>query len=188
MSDMMCSSTNIFILKGEGTMKRRNIRFIAGLLLAFALVITSNLKPVYAATSSTASVTARRSSGTIDETKRLVMIADAFDLANAERQKAGLEPLVWSDDMFNASSVRATELSILFSHTRPNGTDCFTAAPEIMYGENIAMGYTSAKSVIDGWMNSPGHRANILNPNHTIGAISLYVVNGKYYWSQNFGH
>ena len=159
-------------------------------MLSFLLVIASSTETAYAATSATASVTAKRSSknGTIDEVTRLTMITDTFNLANAERQKAGLAPLTWSTDMYNASNVRAEELSTLFSHTRPDGTKCFTAAPDIMYGENIAMGYTSAQSVINGWMNSPGHRANILNPNHTIGAISLYLVNGKYYWSQNFGH
>ena len=168
----------------------KNIKRTLGtLLIAITLVLTSTVEQAYAATSSTASVSARRSgNGTIDETTRLSMIVEAFNLANAEREKAGLAPLTWSDEMYSASSTRSVELSVLFSHTRPDGTRCFTAAPGIMYGENIAMGYTSAASVINGWMNSPGHRANILNANHTIGAISLYVVNGKYYWSQNFGH
>lgn len=169
---------------------KKNIKTTLGtLLIAVSLFFSTGIEPAYAANKATSNVTAKRTnSGTIDETKRLEMIVEAFNLANAERQKAGLSPLVWSDEMYNASNVRAIELSALFSHTRPDGTRCFTAAPNIMYGENIAMGYKSAGSVINGWMNSPGHRANILNPNHTIGAISLYVVNGKYYWSQNFGH
>lgn len=68
--------------------------------------------------------------------------------------------------------VRAEELEELFEHTRPDGSSCFTALDQagINYraaGENIAMGYRSPEAVVEGWMNSPGHRANILNGDFT---------------------
>ena len=63
---------------------------------------------------------------------------------------------------------RAKEISIKFSHTRPDGTDSTSilseyGIPDDKGGENIAAGYNSPQSVIEGWMNSPGHRVALLN-------------------------
>ena len=71
-----------------------------------------------------------------------------------------------------AAQVRVKELSALFDHTRPDGTTCFTALDDagIRYstaGENIAAGYSTPEQVVNGWMNSEGHRANILNASFT---------------------
>ena len=88
---------------------------------------------------------------------------------NAAREAAGLDPLALDDALCEAAQVRAEELAQVFDHTRPNGESCFTVLDEVdvggyhTAGENIAMGYGDADSVMDGWMNSPGHRANILN-------------------------
>ena len=92
-----------------------------------------------------------------------------WTLVNAAREAAGLDPLALDDALCEAAQVRAEELAQVFDHTRPNGESCFTVLDEVdvggyhTAGENIAMGYGDADSVMDGWMNSPGHRANILN-------------------------
>ena len=95
-----------------------------------------------------------------------------FNLVNTERQKAGLEPLGYYSLGQKAADIRAKEVTLKFSHERPDGTMCFTAFEEIgvsyySAGENIAKGYGTPEIVMNAWMNSPGHKANILNPNFT---------------------
>ena len=95
-----------------------------------------------------------------------------FNLVNTERQKAGLEPLGYYSLGQKAADIRAKEVALKFSHERPDGTMCFTAFEEIgvsyySAGENIAKGYGTPEIVMNAWMNSPGHKANILNPNFT---------------------
>ena len=91
-----------------------------------------------------------------------------------------------------AAQVRAAEQARSFSHTRPNGTSCFTALREagVSYrsaGENIAYGQQTPEAVMSGWMNSQGHRANILERNFTKIGVSCYEnANGVKYWVQLF--
>ena len=113
-------------------------------------------------------------------------------LINAERAKNGVAALSTNANASKAAQVRATEIVKQFSHTRPNGESCFTALKEfnVSYstaGENIAYGQPDAQSVVTGWMNSPGHRANILNANFTGSGVGVYKDSkGVYYWSQEF--
>ena len=93
-----------------------------------------------------------------------------LELVNIERQKEGLSPLSYYSKGQAAADIRAEEIIETFSHTRPDGTNCFTALEGIHYwtaGENIALGHRSAEQVVDAWMNSPGHRANIMNESFT---------------------
>ena len=111
-----------------------------------------------------------------------------FEIVNQERIKAGVKPLKFNNDMYKAAMVRAKECDESFSHDRPNGTSCFTALKEagVKYfsaGENIAMGYRTPADVMKGWMNSEGHRNNILNPDFTDFACGVYKSG---YWSQFF--
>ena len=111
-----------------------------------------------------------------------------FEIVNQERIKAGVKPLKFNNDMYKAAMVRAKECDESFSHDRPNGTSCFTALKEagVKYfsaGENIAMGYRTPADVMKGWMDSEGHRNNILNPNFTDFACGVYKSG---YWSQFF--
>lgn len=113
-----------------------------------------------------------------------------FSLVNSERAKYGLSPLTYDSTLQEAADIRAVEIKSLFSHTRPNGQSCFTALDEVGYsyrkaGENIAYGQRSAKEVMDAWMNSEGHRANILGDYDYIG-IGVYESGGVIYWSQFF--
>lgn len=113
-------------------------------------------------------------------------------LVNKERAKVGLHALKLDTQVSSAASVRAKEIQTSFSHTRPDGrkfssvlTDNgirFTAA-----GENIAWGQTSPEQVMEAWMNSDGHRANILNAKFTkLGVGHLKNISGRNYWVQLF--
>ena len=113
----------------------------------------------------------------------------AFNLVNSERLANGLQPLVWDNNLESTSAVRAKECSQNFSHTRPNGKSWYTVNSAIMGGENLAYGYYDANSAINAWMDSPTHRENILWPEFTKVAISVYVADdGTYYWAQEFGY
>lgn len=118
----------------------------------------------------------------------LDMAKAAFEAVNAYRTSNGLSALTWNDSLYENCVVRAAEIVTSFSHTRPNGTSCFTALT-VSYrwaGENIAAGYTGAQAVADAWWNSPGHKANILHSSYTQAAIACYCVNGRYYWVNLF--
>lgn len=119
-------------------------------------------------------------------------IRQVVDLVNAERAKEGLAPLTINTKVQAAAQVRARECEQSFSHTRPNGSSFATALKEqnVSYrsaGENIAWGQRSPEEVMKGWMNSPGHRANIMNPNFTTIGVGYYQnANGTNYWCQLF--
>ena len=119
-------------------------------------------------------------------------VAEIVSLVNSERAKAGLAPLTLNDGASKAAQTRANELRTSFSHTRPNGKNFATALTEagVTYrssGENIAYGQTSAAKVMSDWMNSSGHRANILNSGYTeIGVGHVKDASGTDYWVQLF--
>lgn len=117
--------------------------------------------------------------------------AEIFRLTNVERAKHG-EPLVQTNnDLNRAAMERAKEISIKFSHTRPDGTDSTSilseyGIPDYNGGENIAAGFTSPQSTIDGWMNSPGHRVALLNTYSTHLGVGVYKSGSSYYCVQVF--
>ena len=121
---------------------------------------------------------------------------EVLDLVNAERANAGLAPLTLDSSLNAAARVRAKEITTNWGHTRPNGTKCTTAITDqgLSYSaasENISAGRWSASDVVNGWMASDGHRANILNPNYTkMGLGSVKVDNDPngygMYWVQMF--
>lgn len=113
-------------------------------------------------------------------------------LVNEERAKAGLSPLTIHSGAVSAAQIRAGEIQTQFSHTRPNGSSFSTALTQagVSYrgsGENIAYGQSSPEQVMQSWMNSAGHRANILNSNYTaIGVGHAKNAAGVDYWVQLF--
>lgn len=119
-------------------------------------------------------------------------IKKVVDLVNAERAKEGLSPVILDSKVQAAAQVRAMECEKLFSHTRPDGSSFATALKEqnVSYrraGENIAWGQRTPQQVVTGWMNSPGHRANIMNPNFTTIGVGFYQnAKGTNYWCQLF--
>lgn len=128
-----------------------------------------------------------------DDTSSISAYAkEVVTLVNEERAAYGLSPLTLSSDITNAANVRALEIQSSFSHTRPDGRNFYTALTDkkISYktaGENIAWGQNTPEEVVTAWMNSTGHRANILNENYTtIGVGYLQNQSGTNYWVQLF--
>lgn len=129
------------------------------------------------------------SSDIIDE-----YIKEVVRLVNIEREKNGLAPLKQDSVLCKAADIRAEEIKEVFSHSRPDGSSCFTVLEEfdirnVYAGENIAAGQPTPAKVVDSWMNSSGHRANILGSNFTkIGVGYFYDKNSYYgsYWVQLF--
>ena len=112
-----------------------------------------------------------------------------LDLVNAERAKYGLQPLVMGDANLTAAvQKRAEEIVTVNSHTRPDGTKCFTVLNEYGVkdaptGENAAWGSVSPEEVVNAWINSEGHRANILDPEARKMGVGYY-----YNSSSTWGH
>ena len=116
---------------------------------------------------------------------------EVLRLVNRERVKVGADPLTFAKDLEASAYVRAVELPIKFSHTRPNGLKCFTAMAHRgkILGENLAGGQKSPQQVVQAWMDSPTHRDNILNPRfNELGVVYYYRADSKYkhYWVQHF--
>lgn len=118
-------------------------------------------------------------------------IQQVLSLVNQQRAANGLTALVLDDTVSAAAQIRAEECAQNFSHTRPNGTPCFTALKTLgvtysSAAENIAYGQTTPQEVVTAWMNSDGHRKNILNSKYTKIGIGYATINGTPYWSQFF--
>ncbi len=113
-----------------------------------------------------------------------------LDLTNQERAKNGLAPLQGNAELNYAADIYAELMSQknYFGHTGPDGSTPRNRVNTVGFdaqivGENIARGQTTPKQVVDAWMKSPGHRANILNPRYT----QIGVGFDKNYWVQDFG-
>ena len=118
---------------------------------------------------------------------------------NAFRASRGLSTLVVSDTLTYASKWMATDMAVnnYFAHQSLDGRDPTARMADFGYparatwsGENLAAGYTGAREVVQGWINSPGHYAVLTNPNYramgvgrAYGAASTY----KWYWAADFG-
>ena len=113
---------------------------------------------------------------------------EAFDMINEIRLENGLKALELDPELYECTNIRAEEASRYWSHTRPDGSSWYTVNPSIFHGENLAYGYKTASSVVDGWMNSTGHRENILNSRYTRGSLSLYKSDSNWYWCFGFGY
>ena len=134
----------------------------------------------------TKNVTVQASSLTIEQ--------QVLDLVNAERTQAGLKELKMDLELSKVAKAKSEDMrdNNYFSHTSPTYGSPFDMMKSfgIGYtyaGENIAAGQTSAAAVMKSWMNSPGHKANILNENYTYIGIG-YAKGGTYsrYWTQQF--
>ncbi|MCM1298871.1 MAG: CAP domain-containing protein [Firmicutes bacterium] len=115
-----------------------------------------------------------------------------FDLTNAERKKAGLPEFKKMQVITEKANIRAWELTISATHQRPDGSACGSVLDGIPYsaiGENLAAGQATPEDVLDAWMNSDGHRANILSTDYEYLGIGYYNVSGTTYtnhWIQIF--
>lgn len=120
-------------------------------------------------------------------TKDYDKAGETLTLLNEKRAEAGLSSLTMTGDLTEAAMLRAAEISVDFSHTRPNG-DSFYSVNDNIYGENIAAGQTTAQSVMTSWMNSEGHRKNMLDTEWNTVGIGCFTHGGRTYWVQEFGY
>lgn len=135
---------------------------------------------------------------TKEEVDEQVELADAdlneqiFTLTNKERKNEGLKELRYNKDLQEAADTRARECALTFSHTRPDGSSCHTIVADMDYqvtGENLVKADTpiaTADVLMEAWMNSEGHRANILLPEFTSMAVGTYEKDGTTYAVQIF--
>lgn len=113
-----------------------------------------------------------------------------FEMLNLERQARGLSALEWDEDHYVAAQQRAFEISQHFAHERPDGrpVDSITSR---YAGENLgscSVGDNGAKLIMEAWMQSQGHRDNILRSEYQTVAIACVEVNDTFYWVQLFSH
>lgn len=106
-----------------------------------------------------------------------------------------LSPLQYDYELEKIAMLRAAEVALSHSHTRPNGTSCFTllqSYPGMAWGENIAAGYATGASVFEGWQEKnddytgQGHRRSMLSPSFNAIGIGHVYYNGTHYWTQEF--
>ena len=136
--------------------------------------------------SGSSSGTATSSSGSAQQ-----YIQDILRLTNQYRAEVGVPALTLDSKLSSAAQKRATELVSTPSHTRPDGTDCFTVLTEygINYwacGENIAYGQQNGVSAATWWRNSPGHYGNMTAQKFAKIGIGAYYSGGRWYWVQLF--
>ncbi|MEK4485565.1 CAP domain-containing protein [Psychrobacillus sp. FSL H8-0484] len=119
------------------------------------------------------------------------VIQQVVDLTNQERAKAGLKPLQLDTKLTQSAQAKSQDMKNknYFSHTSPTYGSPFDQmkAFGVTYSsaaENIAMGQRSATEVMNAWMTSPGHKANIMNPSYT--HIGVGLSDSGYYWTQQF--
>lgn len=167
------------------------ISFLVIAFIIFTLSIVFNYGAVKATDISTQniSITGKREYSKAFEV--LKMVNEEREAANkASGKVAGEEgylvPLKMDASLLEAAMVRAAETAVCFSHTRPDGTSCFTINDKMM-GENIALGQTSAYQVMTSWMNSQGHKDNILKNYWSSIGIGCFYQEGVYFWTQCFG-
>lgn len=127
-----------------------------------------------------------------DPVKVAAFIEEIFKLINEERATAGLEALNYNIELQHPADVRAIESVAKFAHTRPDGTSCFTVVKDLDYtcvGENLIKADNSiatARRLVNSWMESEGHRANILNPDFTETAIGVFITDNTTYSAELF--
>ncbi|MFJ6723029.1 CAP domain-containing protein, partial [Streptomyces sp. NPDC091259] len=120
--------------------------------------------------------------------------AQVIALVNKERAAAGCGPLKEDPQLRNAAQGHSDDMARrdYFEHTDPDGGDPGTRTTAAgyrwsTYGENIAKGQQTPESVMNSWMNSPGHRANILNCSFKDIGVGVHQGPGGPWWTQNFG-
>ncbi|MFF9201321.1 CAP domain-containing protein [Streptomyces sp. NPDC014986] len=119
--------------------------------------------------------------------------AEVLRLVNAERAKAGCGPVAADGALTDLATAFSADMAQrdFFDHTDPDGDTPWdrarTAGVGNLGGENIARGQADAEAVMEAWMNSPGHKANILNCDFTTLGVGVHMGPGGPWWTQNFG-
>ncbi|CAM5669766.1 CAP domain-containing protein [Streptomyces aurantiogriseus] len=120
--------------------------------------------------------------------------AEVLKLVNEERSKVGCSPLAANSALADLAEKFSEDMAArgFFDHTDPDGATPWDRAAKAgisdLGGENIARGQTDAAAVMEAWMNSPGHRANILNCDFKTLGVGVHFGSGGPWWTQNFGY
>lgn len=115
--------------------------------------------------------------------------SEILHYVNIARVSAGVEPLTLDRELSAASMIRAAEAEMHFAHRRPDGREVKSVLENASYswfGENLAVSKAAdAEAIVRAWMNSPTHRANLLNRHYTkMGVSCAKGADGRYYWAQ----
>lgn len=114
--------------------------------------------------------------------------ANMLRLINEERNKLGLQPLSYDVRLYSAAKIRCVEITQVFSHTRPDGSNCFSVST-VVHGENLSYSNSHDTQVAyQQFYNSSSHKANMLEPEFTKFACNRVVSDGLVYWVQVFGY
>ena len=121
----------------------------------------------------------------VDGTLYYTKAFELLDYLNEERTAQGRGTLTMDQTLMDAAMQRAVECAVNFSHTRPNGSLCFTVTSGCS-AENIAAGNSTASATFTQWMDSDGHRYNMLGSAHKSIGIGCYTRGSIHYWVQLF--
>lgn len=164
--------------KGE---KTRHL-FWPALLLLLLLLAPVHMVRVQAA-SDQSTVELKLSQGI----RRYDYAYQVLDLVNQERAKKNRNPVTMDKNLLECAMTRAEELTVYASHTRPNGSICFSAFPYFEDpSENLAINQGTPEEVMESWIESSGHYTNIMNSKNVSAGIGCYSQNGHLYWIQCF--
>jgi len=130
-------------------------------------------------------------------TSHSAVTRDVLRLTNIERQAYGLPALLWDNSIAAEAYAHSRDMAIrgFFAHKCPDGVTAsgrldglHNGVDIVSYtGENLARRRQTAEEVIESWMDSPEHRANILHPDFTHMGVGLYInADGEFYWTQKF--
>lgn len=118
---------------------------------------------------------------------------EVVDLVNKERSSRGLKPVVFNSELSKVATIKSQDMidKNYFDHNSPTYGSPFEMMREfgVAYtsaGENIAMGQKTPQQVMNSWMNSDGHRKNILSPDFTELGVGIYSNGSSLYWTQMF--
>ena len=183
-----CKFNRVILLLG--------VTFLELALIILTLALLPVGSPIQAATTAARSGTALQSSAAYTVYLPIVHRAPTPEaqlvaLINAERTQRGLNAVSVSPLLMQEAEAHSQDMidRNFVSHTNPDGQDPGDRLDSagydwLTYGENIGAGQTTAQDMLDGWMNSSGHRANLLNANFTEIGVG-YVTGGRYghYWT-----
>ena len=184
--------------------KRNKLKQICSMFMAVTMIFTSIYWGGMKVSAATPPVKIKVTYG---QTEARTMLADinefrtsdteawCWDKTDSVRESWRTTELQYDYALERVAMKRAVEIALSYDHTRPNGTECFTAYPSgyMAEGENIAAGYMSAAKVFNGWKEEnesyggQGHRRNMLSSNFKAVGIGHVVYQGCHYWVQEFG-
>ncbi|WP_295082169.1 CAP domain-containing protein [Ruminococcus sp.] len=127
----------------------------------------------------------------VPESQNIIYADRVIQLVNKERRNRGLQEYKMIPKLTKCAVIRVKETTVYWSHQRTNGTSGMDVIDEVGLSwtgkaENIAVGQNTPESVVNSWMNSAGHRSNILSSDYKYIGVGCVCYNGQYYWVQEF--